>query len=211
VSWRPFILALLLPIWISVATLASVSRNRSGARDPIVLSDREVYMSPRSGDDTSASVWIAWQPSAAMAARMAPRPPDTSGQEYRSLPRAAYVALEFNGPAFRALPIERERDRTTRLVAIDIDRDADVLESRYPNASTHLISAASVRVPPGASYADAIVLNLDPPRIHVPRQFAMQLPPYDPRQGRPPQRFEIEVRYGRSYEPWVTAVRGTAP
>lgn len=206
-SWRPFIIALLLPIWITVATLASVSRNRSGGRDPIVLGEREVYLSPRDGDNTTATAWIAWQPSAAMAARMMPKPPDDNRQTLRALPRQAYVALELNGPAFRALPIEREREQTTRLVAIDIDRDAAVLEARYPEARTYLISPATVGVPPGASYADGTVLNLDPPQLHVPRELAEQLPRYDARQERQTPRFEIELRYGRNHEPWVTAVR----
>ncbi len=72
-TWRSFAIALLLPIWVTGATLASVSRNRSGGRDPIVLSEREVFVSPRSDDNTTATLWLAWQPSAGMNARMAAR------------------------------------------------------------------------------------------------------------------------------------------
>ena len=124
------------------------------------------------------------------------------------MPRQAFIALELNGPAFRALPVERERERTSRLVAIDIDPDASVLAQRYPDARTHLISAGVVRVPAGAPYAEGIILSLEPPRIHVPRELAVQLPRYDPREGRVPARFDVEVRYGRNDEPWVTGVRG---
>ena len=165
-NWRAFAIALLLPIWVTGATLASVSRNRSGGRDPIVLSEREVFVSPRSDDNTTATLWLAWQPSAGMNARMAARaaeaagdpaasgdrvPSSSSRMEDRSLPRQAFIALELNGPAFRALPVERERERTSRLVAIDIDPDARVLAQRYPNARTHLISAGVVRVTSGGS------------------------------------------------------------
>jgi hypothetical protein len=207
VSWRPFIIALLLPIWVTVATLGSVSRNRGGGREPIVLGDREVFLRRGVADNTTASARIAWQPSASMAARMMPRAPDYDRRALRSLSRRAYVALEFNGPAFRALPMEREREQATRLVAIDIDREAAVLEARYPNPRTHLISPAIVRVPRGASYAEAIVVNLDPAQIHVPPEFAVRFPGYEPHGGRAIRPFEFEVRYGRNYEPWVTAVR----
>jgi hypothetical protein len=199
-SWRPFIIALLLPIWITVATLASVSRNRSGGREPIALSERETFLRRGVADNTTATAGIAWQPSAAMAVRR-------NATRHRTVPRRAYVALELNGPAFRALPIERERDQTTRLVAIDIDRDAAVLEARYPNARTHLIAAAMVDVPAGASYAEGIVLNLDPQQVHVPPEFAARIPGYEPHGGRAIRPFELEVRYGLNSEPWVTAVR----
>ena len=179
-NWRSFAIALLLPIWVTGATLASVSRNRSGGRDPIVLSEREVFVSPRSDDNTTATLWLAWQPSAGMNARMAARAAEAAGDPAasgdRSLPRQAFIALELNGPAFRALPVERERELTSRLVAIDIDPDASVLAQRYPNARTHLISAGVVRVPAGAPYAEGIILSLEPPRIHVPRDLAVQLP-----------------------------------
>ncbi len=83
-----------------------------------------------------------------------------------------------------------------------------MLAQRYPNARTHLISAGVVRVPAGAPYAEGIILSLEPPRIHVPRDLAAQLPRYEPREGRVPARFDVEVRYGRNDEPWVTGVRG---
>ncbi len=198
-SWRSFIVALLVPVWVTGAMLASVSRNRSGGRDPIVLSEREVYVSPRNDDHTTATVWLTWH---------TPVVPDPRRlQQDRRLPRQAFVALELDGPAFRALPIERERERTSRLVVVDIAPDADTLARRYPNARTHLISAGTVRVPADAAYRDGIVVSLEPQRIHVPREWAALLPRYDPREGRVTQRFEVEIRYGLNYEPWITAIR----
>jgi hypothetical protein len=198
-SRRAFVVALLVPLCVTAAAVASVAYNRSGGREPIVLTEREVYVLQGNGDDTTATLFLNWHP------RRVPEP--GRFQRDRSLPRRAFVALELDGPAFRALPIERERERTSRLVVVDIDPDADTLARRYPNARTHLISAAVVRVPPEASYADAVVVSLEPQRLSVPREWAAQLPRYDPTPERVRQSFEVEIRYGRNVEPWITAIR----
>jgi hypothetical protein len=46
-----------------------------------------------------------------------------------------------------------------------------------------------------------------PQQIHVPREWAAQLPTYDLREGRGSARLDVDVRYGLNYEPWVTAIR----
>jgi hypothetical protein len=49
-----------------------------------------------------------------------------------------------------------------------------------------------------------MVVNLDPVRIHVPRELAPALPLWDAARpaGREPP-FTLSVRYGRYWEPWV--------
>ena len=238
-SWRSFIIALILPVWVTGATLASVARNRSGGREAIVLSEREVFVSPRTDDNTTATLFLSWQPPSMRrdtwfdAEKLAQLGFDTriAGTELRDrrqLPREVFVVLELDGPAWRAFLEERvpavspprgERtivdelaEKASRLVVVDADRDAAVLESKYPDARRYLISAGTARAqvvsPPKESpYVVGTINRIMPQQIHVPREWAGQFPRVDPRQGGVSTRFDVDVRYGLDYEPWVTAIR----
>jgi hypothetical protein len=238
-SWRSFVIALILPVWVTGATLASVARNRSGGREPIVLTEREVFVSPRTDDNTTAQLFLSWQPPSMRrnswfnAERLAQLGFDVrlDGSELRNrrqLPREVFVVLELDGPAWRAFLEERLEavsaprtqrsivdelaDKGSRLVVVDADRDAVVLESRYRDARRYLIAAGTARAqvvsaPHESPYVVGTIDRIMPQQIHVPREWAAQLPPNDPREGRVSARFEVDVRYGLNYEPWVTAVR----
>jgi hypothetical protein len=238
-SWRVFVIALVLPIWVTAATLASVARNRSGGREAIVLSEREVFVSPRSDDNTTAKLSLSWQPPSMRrdtwfdAEKLAQLGFDTriEGSELRNqrqLPRDVFVVLELDGPAWRAFlqdrltavsPPRTERtivdelaEKGSRLVVVDADRDADVLESKYPDARRFLITAGTARaqvvsMPNESPYIVGTVDRVMPQQIHVPREWAAQLPTYDLREGRGSARLDVDVRYGLNYEPWVTAIR----
>lgn len=196
---RAFALALLLPLAVTAVTLASVARNRSGGREAMVLSEREVLAAPRSADDTVSAVWLAWH---------AHPMPILRAPADRTLPRQGFAALELDGPAFRALPFSREddRERASRLVVVDADVDADVLAARYPDGRTHLITAATLRLVPGQPYSGALVVGIEPQRIHVPREWAAELPRDERRDERARTPFDLEIRYGLAYEPWVTRI-----
>jgi hypothetical protein len=243
VSWRSFLVALILPLWVTAATLASVSRNRSGGREAIVLSEREVFISPRTDDNTTARLSLSWQPPSIrrdtwfnaeklrqlgfdVRART-----DTRGvglYSPRQMPRNVLVVLELDGPAWRAFLEEQapkavllrgERtsadelaEKGSRLVVVDADRDAAVLESRYADPRRYLITAGTARtqvvsMPNEPSYIVGTIDRVMPRQIHVSREWAARLPSYDVREERVSARFEVEVRYGRNYEPWVTAIR----
>jgi hypothetical protein len=238
-SWRSFIIALILPLWVTGATLASVSRNRSGGREAIVLAEREVYVAPRTDDNTTAKLFLSWQPPSMRrdtwfnAEKLAQLGFDTriEGSELRNgrqLPREVFVVLELDGPAWRAFLEERlaavsppraERtivdelaDKGSRLVVVDADRDAAVLETRYPDARRYLITAGTARaqvvsMPNESPYVVGTIDRIIPQQIHVPREWAAQLPTYDRREGRGNALFEVDVRYGLNYEPWITAIR----
>ncbi len=239
-SWRSFVIALFVPLWVTGATLASVSRNRSGGREAIVLSEREVFVSLRSDDNTTASVSLIWhRPSMqrdtwfnAEKLRQlgfdvgpADGAPGAESHYRRQMPRDVFVVLELDGPAWRAFLDERARDPVPpgtdraiadelarsgpRLVPVDVDRDAAVLESRYPDARRYLITVGTVRAlrvadPNESPYVVGIVDRLMPQQIHVAREWAAELPPSD---QSAPLRFDAEIRYGLNYEPWVTAIR----
>jgi hypothetical protein len=103
-TWRPFVAALLLPVACTAVTLAGVARNRAGGREAIVLSEREVYASPRTGERSAATLWLSWRPSRSSSFDL---------RADRSLPREGFVALELDGPAFRAQTFPRESERDT--------------------------------------------------------------------------------------------------
>jgi hypothetical protein len=235
-NWRPFLIALILPVWVTVATLASVSRNRSGGREAIVLSERELFVSPRSDDNTAAKLSLSWQPPSMRrdtwfnAEKLAQLGFDTrtAGGELadrRQLPRDVFVVLELDGPAWRAFLEERREavggertlvdelaEKGSRLVVVDADRDAAVLESRYPDARRYVITAGAARaqvvsMPNQPSYVVGTIDRIMPQQIHVPTTWAAELVPSDARERRAGARFDADIRYGLNYEPWVTAVR----
>ena len=155
---------------------------------------------------------------------------------YASQPeRQAYVVLEYNGPAwqsYRQAEIRRQEDarRTyksaapdnveslldgySRLVAIDADRDAAVLRTRYPDRHRYLIVDARVsiygRVGPdgnGRTRLSGTITRLSPQTINVPKPYSsvfvsMEGSTYAPSAERAP-RYWVTLRYGRFHEPWI--------
>ena len=233
---RTFFVPLALPLLVTAATLTEVAINRSDGREPITLSEREVYVSPRDDNNSAATVWLTWHgsPEAVWLDRgrlaelgfdtsVDPASADAPNHYRRLLPRQVFVAMELNGPSFeramaaldrqgqfapRGDPGQDVRARASRLVVVDADRDAEALAQRYPNARTHLITAATVAVwhsgapsPPGIG---ASVSGIAPAQMQVPREWAGTLPFVNGREARTPPPFEIDVRYGTRYEPWVT-------
>ena len=179
---RPFLVALLLPLAIAAVTLGSVAWNRSGGRGPIVLTERELRATTPGDDNTTASMWLQWE---------APRQPRDARSE-REL-RQGFAALELRDDVAAGF----SRKGSSRLVLVDTDRDAAALERRYPDGRTHIITAATLSVPPNGSYTDAMVVSLDPGRIHLSAERAARL------RGA----FEVELWYGLRYEPWISAIR----
>ena len=179
VKLRPFVLALLLPLLITAATSAFVAWNRSGGRGPIVLTEREVQAPIVNADNTTTTLWLTWRSA---------RRPRTIGSVTEL--RQGFAALELRDEPFTT--------KASRLVVVDIDRDAATLERRYPDGRTHIITAATIAVPADGSYEAGSVVSLEPQRIHVPREWAGQLA----RGG-----FDVELWYGVRYEPWITAIR----
>jgi hypothetical protein len=186
VRLRPFLAALLLPLVITAVTLAAVAWNRSGGRGPIVLTEREVHATTPGDDNTTASLWLSWQ---------APRQPRQARESGPRELRQGFAALELQDDARNVA--SGFSPKGSRLVLVGVDRDAATLERRYPDGRTHIITAATLSMPEDGSYADAMVVNLEPPRIHLSAERAAVL------RGM----FEVELWYGLRYEPWITAIR----
>lgn len=172
------------------------------------------------------------------------------------LPRRAWLVLEFDGPAWQAALAVREqelaalnakiaageatlqqrqyreqqlqqmRQSGSRLVAIDVGRDAQALRLRYPDPARYLITAAEVRVwfdwregrqaesaPPTLHGRFAQLL---PGRIHLalPQRAALQAAlggtlaqaRSSDRNSDQPPRYAVLLNYGVRHEPWVAAI-----
>jgi hypothetical protein len=174
---RPFLVALLLPLAVTAATLAAVAWNRSAGRGPIVLSEREVrWTGGYANDNTTATLWLVWQP------------------EGRGRPSSAPAELRRG---YAALELRDEAERS-RLFVVDVAADGPALQRKYPDGRTHIITAATIAVPAGGTDDEGYVISVDPQRLHVPREL---------REPLTTGRFDVELWYGVRYEPWISAIR----
>lgn len=231
-------IALALPPIVTAVALSAMSLNRASGREPIVLSEREVVVTAEDEDNTFRLVWLSWHDApespdtwfnreklAAVGfdTSVDPASPDAEAHYNGMLPREAFVAFELDGPAWRAL-LERPdlvnvprlpageagdiRTWASRLAAVDAAPDGETLAALYPDARTHLITAATVWIrrvqrPGQPPYLAGAVNDISPNRIHVPREWASALPRV---QGSARPRFTMAVRYGARFEPWVVGV-----
>jgi hypothetical protein len=149
-----------------------------------------------------------------------PGAPEAATAYARALPKAAWVALEYDGPSWRE--IERRRVLTepsrhpdgpyesSRLVAVDASADGDALIARYP--SGHLIIRASIQL----GYRDAnnrgpivygYIRHLIPDDLSVPHHLKHLLVNLPDRDNALSPRYEVDVAVGRLGLPYVTGVR----
>jgi len=211
--WRPFIVALALPVLFTALVLGDVVRNRGSAGETIELTEREVALSTGSDDNSGVTAWVVWASDSEVGERWV-RPetlralgfdlaPGASGststrQNVRQLQRRAYVVLE----------LREEQPTRSRLVPVDASPDRNELLAKYPNGRMHLITGGFIGLRPvpgprGASSLEGYLVSIDPRGIHVPAQFAPVL-----RQGSVrDRRFTLSVRYGSRLEPWIVDVQ----
>jgi Domain of unknown function (DUF4824) len=234
-------------------------RNRSGPADAeITLTERELPTSINLNDDDSGvslelrwldpagtfgvelpAAWIDLAALRELGFDTSVAPSGNSAIEFyqRQLARRAFVALEYDGPAWRAHAerIERENARRaglfpqyapanslegmSHLVAVDASRDPMRLRSRYPDRGSVIIVPAVVGIavqpalPAGGNLARPAQLAGSiqeiPSSIHVPRPFSdgFRRLPKD----RSKVRYRVHLRYGASYEPWIAGVEFNPP
>lgn len=243
-TWRAQAAALALPVLFAAVVLASAAANRRDARGPTILTEREVSLGFRSDDRSVPELWLSWSEPAGPFGAWLTRDalgalgfdvsvdagdPQAEVHYARQLARRAFVAFEFDGPAWQAVLDDRARTEPpgapltaddfrrsgSRLVPVDVALDPAVLVRRYPDPQRHLITAAAIGVrryetAGGAPYVGSALIDVDPRRIQVPVDQAADLPPgrIDERE-RP--RFRVSLMYGRRWEPWVADVsRGDA-
>ncbi len=236
-------------------------RNRSGPiQADITLTERELPISSRFNEDDSGvslnlqwldpawasfgwerrTVWLDQKALQELGFDTSVAASNDEAVEFyqRQRPRRAFVALEYDGPAWRQHVEEAERqaqqraelshantpphsnDAETHLVAIDASTDAVQLRARHPDRNSVIIVPAVVRIafepflpaigdrPSRAARLSGSVQEI-PSSIHVPRPFsdAFRRLPKD----RNKVRYQVHVRYGASYEPWIVSAEFTAP
>lgn len=228
------------------AALRHAASNRAGIDSDIVLTERELPMSVQENDNTGIWLRFNWPPPLDFSVNgwldraklrelgfdviADPRQANAVGRYYLTPSRAAYVALEYDGPAWQkylssyeaslknmnspqiADQLARVRDGGSRLIPIDAATDPAGLRARHPNASQVLIVPAAVRITyPGVGAGQRLTGYLQPvlTQIHVPlplsRQFDSLTPvPAYSSAFRP--RYEVRLRFGMHHEPWVAAV-----
>ena len=185
------------------------------------------------------SHWLDGEKLARLGFDVSVAPDDRRADEFyqRQLARKGFVALEYDGPAWQAWAemrrsvdrqqkpemrgnVEEELRASTRLVAIDVDRDAEALRARHPDQHRVVIAPAFVRIGVRAAWAAAegrpatpatLVGTLSdiPSDIHVPRPFSDAFHSHGVHSrepGRTEALYRVTLRYGSLLEPWITAV-----
>jgi len=206
IPWRPFAVGLALPVLFTGFVLLDVQRNRSGARAPIDLTEREVTLSAGTDENSGMTAWVVWADTGAgdrwlpaatlrsLGFDLSNRP--RGSRSPRQLPRRAYVVLELrNGQPTRS-----------RLVPVDVGLDREALVVRYPDGRTHLIAPGFIGVreagPGGTGSLEGYLVNIDPRGIHVATGLAARLRRASSRN----RSFTISIRYGSRLEPWLVDV-----
>ncbi len=126
----------------------------------------------------------------------------------RQVPRISFVAVEYNGPAYRATAMQGSP--LSRLVAIDAATDAAQLRARYPDRHSTLILPAAIRISfreavPSKGWEAQIVGSIDnvPRSIHVPRPLSSKLRSFPIANPVP---YRVNLTFGSVLDPWVTNV-----
>jgi hypothetical protein len=216
--------------------LLHAERNRMGQPDAaITLTQRELSR-VRTEDDSGVSLvlnfqdgnvtfyaephrpeaWLNREKLLNLGFDCAMDPTDNRARDFyeRQVPRSAFVALEYDGPAYRAAAMPG--NVLSRLVAIDAAPDAAQLRARYPDRHSILILPAVIRISfrealPDKGWKAQIVGSIDnvPRSIHLPRPFSGKFRAF-PITNRTPYR--VNVTFGSLLDPWVTnVVSGVEP
>jgi len=223
--------------WVVVSTW----RNRSDAPGGTVdLTERELRLLPLSSDSTAVLLELRWQvnsneseddgaPAWLNATKLqelgfdcsVPATNPHAAAHYNSMPaKELFVVLEFDS---EATP-EPGHIGESRLVAVDVGRDAAHLRAAYPNTSRHLITRGVLqpflkdrtrreRRPLPQPRLSARIQSVMPRLIFVPHPLNRVLqglsPRTDPRrdQVNPDPRYVVTVSWGTHYEPWVRGIR----
>ena len=217
--------------------LLHAARNRMGPSEAsITLTERELSR-VRTDDDSGVSLmlnfqdpnravypkshrpeaWLNREKLSALGFDCTVDPAHNRARDFyeRQVPRSAFIALEYNGPAWRLWDESRSVTASpvylfSRLVAIDAEADAAALRARYPDRHSILILPAVVRI----SFFDAgprkgeyfrILGFIDnvPGSIHIPQPFSSKLRNFPVTNPTP---YRVNLTFGSALEPWVTQV-----
>ena len=248
--------------------LLHAARNRMGSTDAeLTLTNRELGFHRSASDDNSgvtlrlewttrgdvfsiygkygntAAKWLKGQKLQALGFDCSVDPTGGDAERFyqRQGPRRTFVALEYDGPAWRAWldayhnAMEQQArigsnlaDSSgvqSRLIPIDADSDADALRTRYPNRSSILIVPGVVsialvpyvgpREKPSTNRARRLegYIQEIASSIHVPLPFSDEFQRRDGLRNDAAAGlgYSVHLRYGALHEPWVTGVELSKP
>jgi hypothetical protein len=216
--------------------LQHAERNRMGQPDAaVILTERELRM-VRTDDDSGVSLmlnfqdpnggwygerlqregWLNREKLSTLGFDCSVDPSDKRASNFyeRQVPRSGFVALEYNGPAYRAVAIPG--NILSRLVAIDATTDAAQLRARHPDRHSILVLPAVIGISireavPNKSWQPQIIGFIDnvPRSIHLPRPFSGKFRAFPITNPTP---YRVRVTFGSALDPWVTnVVSGVEP
>jgi len=212
------LLAAAVVILSNALVLFGVARNRAGAPvETIQLTQRELPKGFSEKEDTGVSLRFSWnvipgdENSWLDRAKLETLGFDTAAAlrdtKHPPLPRPAYIALEYNGPAWeRWVQMMQSTkvfhplagDTQPRLLAIDAAKSPDGLLQKYSDQQKYLIVRGVIRAfvntGRGSKQLYGSVSEILPQDIHVPPSLstAFSTPSYT-----------VTLAYGHRFEPWV--------
>lgn len=186
------------PDWLDADKLRELGFDLKDGRDAYRAS-REVYV-------VLELAGASWQAALAQAQRRLDR----------ALARGSTDKQDADALTSAQEALKYEQDKASRLFAVDAGLDAATLRQRYPDRHSNAIVAAtvtpSVTVIEGKPLFSGHIGELSVARISVPHALRGAMEGVDRTaldSGR--AAFEMDVSWGRRFEPWITAVRPRRP
>ena len=194
----------------NIGALARAALNRGAAAAELTLTERELGLVWTGSDTTATWLRIAWTQAPghaewASCGKLASLGFSCDAAAGRQSSRAAFVVLEYDGPAWQAYrrwllqradeavkqnPRIPRQDQAaiiaghSRLMAVDVGADADDLRARYPDRRRYIITSGRVSVywstPPSSRERPVpapAVAEITPDTINVPRPYSLLLSP----------------------------------
>jgi hypothetical protein len=95
--------------------------------------------------------------------------------------------------------LEEERDRNSRLFAIDAGRDRAELRRRYADRARYLVLSGEIRLGYSQSSVTGFISRLDVSTLHVPLAERAAIEPGG--------KYTVTVAFGKRAEPWIVEVK----
>ncbi len=117
----------------------------------------------------------------------------------------------------RIIALRAEAANSSRLFAVDLGPDPDILRSRYPDRSRYAIVPSEVRLYQySASPPYSVLQHLLVDRVLVPRDLRHVIEDLHGNgflrrpSGEDPPRYRVALRFGQRHEPWIVDLRPMA-
>ena len=219
-----------LVITTNLGAWGAAALNRSGEPEAVLdLTEHELQLPPKEADNTSLALQLvyarrreSWFDRAKLEAIgfdcSLPVTAENASRYRSQPPRSTFAALEAAAdalPEFENAGTNADR-LPTHLRPIDVDNDPSALRRRHPDSRRVAVVAATAVLqfigdagrPP---FLAGRVTSVWPVEINVPRRWMPALEGFQvaraPRDGPPPPRYRVTVKWGRHFEPRIADVQ----